>query len=224
MDRQEQRKKEEREERKRKREGGLYNCYIIAEWCFFILSFFVGYILSFGLVRLRTIWLSALAGSHIECRCLRSCAEDVTITNIMIKPPDWGANDVMPWSDGLRILKKAVSWDLTLNETSWDLKLGKASPVCGPRDARAFVWSVSWDSDSWPRVQLGSWLKDDMGTIIIVKIVCVSLSSYRKTISQKKSIVSYLNYKSRQCFGIPMQMDVLGIRILYIHEYFTWNR
>ena len=47
-------------------------------------------------------------------------------------------------------LKKAVSWDLSLGETSWDWKLGEAGPVCGLRDARAFVGSVSWDSDSGP--------------------------------------------------------------------------
>ena len=62
-------------------------CYIIAEGFFFILSFFVGYILSFGLVRLRTIRLSALAGAHIKCSsCLR--AEDVTTTNVIIKTQD----------------------------------------------------------------------------------------------------------------------------------------
>ena len=74
----------------------------------FILSFFVGYILSFGLVRPRTIRLSARAGAHIECRFSRSSAEDVTITNVIIKPPDrkwdWGLNDVMPGSNGLEIL------------------------------------------------------------------------------------------------------------------------
>ena len=73
---------------------------------FFILSFFVGYFLSFGLVRLRTIRLSACAETHIECRC--SCTEDITITDVIIKTPDrkWdlGVNDVMPGSDGLRIL------------------------------------------------------------------------------------------------------------------------
>ena len=62
----------------------LYNCGTI----FFILSFFVGYILSFGLVRLRTFQLSARVGAHIERRCSRSCGEDVTITDIMIKTPD----------------------------------------------------------------------------------------------------------------------------------------
>ena len=43
----------------------VYICYIIAEG-FFILSFFVGYILSFGLVRLRTFRLCARVGARIE--------------------------------------------------------------------------------------------------------------------------------------------------------------
>ena len=65
----------------------IYICYIIAEGFFFILSFFIGYILSFSLVRLRTIWLCARAGGHIECSsCSR--AEYVTITNVIIKTPD----------------------------------------------------------------------------------------------------------------------------------------
>ena len=75
---------------------------------FFILSFFVGYILSFGLVRLRTIRLSAWVGAHIERRCSCSHGEDMTITDVLIKTPDrkWtgDVNDVMPGSDGLRIL------------------------------------------------------------------------------------------------------------------------
>ena len=62
----------------------LYNCGRI----FFILSFYVGYILSFSLVRLTTIWLSARVGAHIEHRCSRSRGEDVTITNVIIKTPD----------------------------------------------------------------------------------------------------------------------------------------
>ena len=62
----------------------LYNCGMIV----FILSFFVGYILSFGLVRLRTIRLSARVGAHIEHRCSPSRGEDVTITDVIIKTPD----------------------------------------------------------------------------------------------------------------------------------------
>ena len=62
-------------------------CYIIAEGFLFILSFFVGYILSFGLVRLRTIQLSARVGAHIERRSSRSHGEDVTITDVIIKTP-----------------------------------------------------------------------------------------------------------------------------------------
>ena len=126
----------------------LYNCRMI----FFILSFFVGYILSIGFVRLRTIWLSARASTHIEHRCSRLHAEDVTITDVVIKTPDgkwdWSANDIMPGSNELGflvILKKSrvefsawgrlvenwnwASWDSTLEEASWFLSLGKASPV-----------------------------------------------------------------------------------------------
>ena len=52
---------------------------------YFILSFFVGFILSFGLVKLRTIRLSAHAGIHNERRSSRSRAEDVIITDVIIK-------------------------------------------------------------------------------------------------------------------------------------------
>ena len=69
-----------------------------------MLSFFVGYILSFSLVRLRTIRFSAHAGTH-KRRFLCSCTEDVTITDVIIKTPDsisdWGAKYVMPGSNGL---------------------------------------------------------------------------------------------------------------------------
>ena len=58
---------------------------------FFILIIFVNYILSFSLVRLRTIWLSACA--HIEYSSC-SCAEDVTITNGIIKISDWNETGV----------------------------------------------------------------------------------------------------------------------------------
>ena len=73
---------------------------------FFILSFFVGYILSLGLVRLRNIRFSARAGAHIECSS-RSCAEDVTIRDVIKAPVgkwDWDTNDVMPGRNGLGFL------------------------------------------------------------------------------------------------------------------------
>ena len=73
--------------------------YIIVEGFIFILSFFVGYILSFGLVRLRTIRLSAWVEAHIEHRCSHLHGEDVTITDIIIKTLDRNGtgdvNDVM---------------------------------------------------------------------------------------------------------------------------------
>ena len=85
-----------------------WSCYIIAEG-FFILSFFVGYILSFGLVRLRTIRLSARLGAHIERRCSRSRGGGGDNHRCYNKKPRIGnrtgcMNDVMLRSDGLRIL------------------------------------------------------------------------------------------------------------------------
>ena len=83
-------------------------CYIIAEGFFLHYHFFVGYILSFGLVRLRTIRLSARVGAHIERRISRSRGEVVTITDVIIKTLDrkctGDVNEVMPGSDGLRTL------------------------------------------------------------------------------------------------------------------------
>ena len=101
----------------------LNNCYIILEGFFFILSFFVGYILSFVSLRLRTFRLSARVVTRIERGCSRSRREDVTITDVIRKPRIVNrTGDVinfMPESDGLGILKKAVSWDLDLEESSF---------------------------------------------------------------------------------------------------------
>ena len=117
---------------------------------FFLLSFFVGYILSFGLVRLRTIRLSARSGAHIEWSS-RSPPEDVTITNVIIKTPNrkchWGVNDVMPGSEGLGILVifekkqlvKICLWARLVEIRTW------ARPVqlWSTGYAAAFVGSVS---------------------------------------------------------------------------------
>ena len=122
----------------------LYNCGMI----FFILSLFIIYILSFGLVRLRTIRLCARAGTHIERRCSRSRAEDVTLPDLIIKNPerkwDWGANDIMTGSDGLGFLvilkKSSWSWSRLVDFWAW------ARPVqLGLRDAPCVCW-IRWNS------------------------------------------------------------------------------
>ena len=55
--------------------------------------------------------LSAGAGAHIEYSS-RSCAEDITITNVIIKTPDrkydWGVNGVMPGGENSVISKKTL--------------------------------------------------------------------------------------------------------------------
>ena len=153
-------------------------CYIIAE------GFFLYYHFSL-VISYHSVWLGLelfglvhVQGEHIEYSS-RSYTEDVTIRNVIIKTP--GRTGVWmtscPEARGGEFwwfLKKAVSWDLSLGEIGWDSDLGEASPVVVYGMRCAFVGSVSWDSDSGPRVQLGSWLKGDVGTVSVVKIVCLS--------------------------------------------------
>ena len=111
------------------------SCYIIAEG-FFLYYPFVGYILSFGLVRLRTFRLSARVGAHIERRCSCLPGEDVIITDVIIKTPDrkcdWGmwmtsCPEAMGWDSW--VFWKKQSWDLNLDGASWFSELGEAGPV-----------------------------------------------------------------------------------------------
>ena len=99
-------------------------CYIITEWFFYInlfslIIFYHSVWLGFELFGIVQVQVQVLA--HIEYSS-RSRAEDMTITNVIIKTPDrkwnWVVNDVMPRSDGLRIwwFQKRVSWDLTLGQ------------------------------------------------------------------------------------------------------------
>ena len=153
----------------------LYNCGRI-----FLISFFVGCILSFGLVRLRTNRLSARAGAgaHIERRCSRSSGEDETLTDVIIKTLDrkwdWGCEWCHAWKrwaeDFGWFLKKKASWFFW----TW------ARPVqWGLRDALRIVGSD--------------------GTVSIVKIV--SLSPHVENLKVKKVIkVLYLNYRESSVF------------------------
>ena len=159
-------KKKTKKNKKKPRKSSYNLCkpvlYNYGMFLFFKIIF-VNYILSFGLVGLGTIRLSA--GVHIEYSS-RSCAEDMTITNDIINTPhrkwDWGANDVMLGSDGLR----SVSWDLTRGETS----LARGYGMRG-----AFVGSVSWDSTLGRGSPAEELTLGDVGSVSIVKIVCLSL-------------------------------------------------
>ena len=159
---------------------------------FFILSFFFGYILSFSFVRLRTIWLSAGAGAHIECRCSRSCVEGVAITDIIIKTldgkRDLDVDDVMPGSKGLGILviieKKQLRSDAGRSELRFGPGRGQSS--CGLQDAPRVCWVSELRLWTLGRpVQLGSWLKNDVETVTIVKVV--SLYPHVEKLKVKKS-------------------------------------
>ena len=111
----------------------LYNCWRI----FLILSYFVGYILSFGLVRLRTIRLSARVGPHIVRRCSRLRGEDVTNTDVIIKTPDrkydWGyewGHARKRWAEDFGLFWKKCSWlrfEIRQGELIFGARRGQAS-------------------------------------------------------------------------------------------------
>ena len=115
----------------------------------------------------------------------------------------------MPGSDGLRILgdfwKKAVSWDLNLDEASWFSNLDEASPVGSTRCAAR--GGVRWNRQHCKN--------------------CVSLSSCWKPKSQEgnKSFVPELPevVSVSSVFRFPMHVNVLHIRIVYVSVYFTYS-
>ena len=186
----------------------LYNCGRI----FFILSFFVDYILSFGLVRLRTIRLSARVGAHIEHRSSLSRGDDVTITDVIIKTADrkwdWGCewrHIRKRWAEDFGwFLTKTVSWDLKLDKAGWFLRW--ARPVLlGLRDASREVGSD--------------------GTVSIAKIESLSSCWKPKRQEVNKSFVPEQRESSvlRAYFGIPMPVNVSRTRMFYRSVYFTYQ-
>ena len=127
-------------------------------------------------------------------------------------------NDLIPGSEELGILvifeKKAVSWDLTLDEASWDSDLGVSS--CDLRYAprfclgqwveilildRGFSWGVDWRAMYEQSAE--------------VKIVFLS-PRVEKTKIQKKLNVWYQNYRESSVFRVfrdSYAYDILHIRI-----------
>ena len=93
----------------------------------------------------------------------------------------------MGW-DSWVFWKKAVIWDLRLDEASWDSNLGKASPVVC---YRMCVRLCSQWVESWRRTN----------SQLSKNCVSLSLSSCVENLKVKKVIkVLYLNQESRQCF------------------------
>ena len=102
-----------------------------------------------------------------------------------------------------------------------------ASPVVGYGMRSAFVGSVSWDWTLGRPVQLGSWMKDDVGTVSIVKIV--SFSPRVEKLKVKKWInVSYLNYRESSVFRVFPCIFWLCYIYMYIYVcvcvYFSFHR
>ena len=144
----------------------LYNCGMIF---FFILSFFVSYILSFGLVRLWTVQLLVQVFTLTRGGCDNHICHNKNRRYKMGLRCEWrharkrwaGNFDdfwkkqwVEIWTGIHRAFVVSVSWDSTLNEASWDLYLGQSSPAGDYGMHRAFVGSD--------------------GTVSIVKIVSLS--------------------------------------------------
>ena len=99
----------------------LYNCGMI----FFILSFFIGYILSFALVRLWTVRLLVQVFTLTHEGCDNHKCHN--------KNPRWKMGKGCGWRHARKwgagnfgdFWKKAVSWDLTLDRpASWGLTEG----------------------------------------------------------------------------------------------------
>ena len=96
-----------------------------------------------------------------------------------------------------------MSWDLDLDEASYFLDLGEASPVCGLRYACALVGSVSWELT----MDEQSALKNG-----------VSLSSCRKPKLKEgnKSFVSEPRESSVfRVYRIPVRMNILWTFFTY---------
>ena len=101
--------------------------------------------------------------------------------------------EAMGW-DSWWFWKKALSWDPKLGEACWDLKLDEASSGCAAR----LLGSDGQHSKN-----------------------CVSLSSCRRLNSRSQWTFRTWTKESRQCFGIPMHMNVLHIRIFHI--FVSWS-
>ena len=131
---------------------GPNKCYRIAEW------FFVNYILSFSLVRLWTIRLLvqvftlARRGYDNHKYHNKNPREENETGVWMTSCPE-----AISW-EFWWFLKKAVNWDLTQDEASWDFDSGPGSPAGGYRMHSVFVGSESWELTLGRESPAGGWL------------------------------------------------------------------
>ena len=167
-----------------------YLCNIIAEGFFKII--FRLYILPFGLVRLRTfrlvhgivryihwVQVSTLArGGCDNQRCYNKKKQIVNATG--------DVNDVMPGSAvDLGIWKKkAINWDLSLEEASRFSELAKSRPV------GVYEMCRTWGGGSEGKVSL--------------ERNCVSLSPHVKKPSTQKGNKNFCTWTNFECFRIPI--------------------
>ena len=116
-----------------------------------------------------------------------------------------------------------MSWDLSLGESSWDSDLGETSPVVVYGMRRAFVRSVSWDLNLGKGSSAGELTEGRCRNSQHCKN-CVSLSSCRKTKSQKvnkrfipelKKVVSVSGFLCMWTFYVSVYM-YMYIMYMYI--------
>ena len=160
---------------------------------FFYLIIFVGYILTFGLVRLRTVRVLV----QVFMLARRGCNNHEYHNK---KNPDrkwnWGVIDVMPGSNGLGILvifenKQLVEiwrWSRRVEIRTWARRDKFVSTGFAARLLSQWVEIL----DSEPASSVGELTEERCRNSQYSKN-CVSLSSWRKPKLKKLIKVSYLN-------------------------------
>ena len=143
---------------------------------FFNFIIFVNYILSSGLVGLRTVRLLVQVFTLVRGGCENhKCHYKIPRKK----------NGTRVWMTSCPEARGREFWWFLEKAVSWDLNLGVGSPAEGYEMLGQWVcWVSELRLNSGPASSAGSWLKEDVGTVSVVKIV--SLSSYRKTKRQKK--------------------------------------
>ena len=85
-----------------------------------------------------------------------------------------------------------------------------------------WLWARRVEIWLWTGQPARGWVKDDVGTVSIVKIVSLSPRVEKLKVKKKLINISYLNNESRQCFGISLHMNILHIPILAMLQFLDY--
>ena len=132
---------------------------------------------------------------------------------------------------------EAMGWEFSwfLKKAELRFRSGRGESNCGLRDTQRVCWVISWDFDSGPINQLGGWLKDDVGTVSIVKTVSLSPRAeklefkkkvYKRFVPELKKVVSvsgfpcvcifYISVYLYSCIMAIQQIAKLQVRIRWL--------